>query len=288
MTVNMLKHLVLSLAVAALAVGCARGPNVTSEQLPLRRVVVYRNGVGYFERSGEVDSDEVTFRMKKQMVGDFLASLAIVERGGSSVRSASFPLEIDDDEPPPEPLPGLQSRLKRLPPPPPPKKDDDMREVVLRLDGKEHDLVIGYVAETPLWRPSYRLVVNEKGQADLQAWGIVQNLSGEDWNDVELALVAGAPIAFESTLGDPIIPRRPIVTDTGEVIVSVPEAVTSLQDEQSKDADGVADTEDVDTAEEGYGYSYEADAANRGAGAPSAAAPPPPTAPPAPGSAPMK
>lgn len=73
---------------------CARGPNVVSEQLPLKRVVIYRNGVGYFERAGEVDEDRVGFEMRQRMVGDFLASLAIVERGGSSVRSASFPLEI--------------------------------------------------------------------------------------------------------------------------------------------------------------------------------------------------
>jgi hypothetical protein len=82
----------LSLALA----GCARGPNVGSGDLPLRRVVVYRNGVGYFERSGHVDDERVTFAMRQRMVGDFLASLAVIERGGSSVRSASFPLEVED------------------------------------------------------------------------------------------------------------------------------------------------------------------------------------------------
>ena len=35
----------------------------------------------------------------------------------------------------------------------------DLKTVVLRLDGKAHDLQVGYVAETPVWRPSYRLVV---------------------------------------------------------------------------------------------------------------------------------
>src|SRR6478752_3091211 len=73
--------------------GCARGPNVSSD-LPLRRVVVYRNGVGYFERGGKVDAEQVKFRMRGRMVGDFLATLAIVERGGGSVRSASFPLDV--------------------------------------------------------------------------------------------------------------------------------------------------------------------------------------------------
>jgi hypothetical protein len=226
------------LSTSALALGCARGPNVSTDQLPLKRVVIYRNGVAYFERSGAVDADAVTFKMRQKMVGDFLASLAIVERGGSSVRSASFPLEIQDEDEEPEIDPRYQSMLKPWPGPHPKKKEKNpLREVVLRLDGKEHELVIGYVSETPVWRPSYRLVVQEGGQADLQAWGIVQNLSGEDWNGVDLALVAGAPLAFESTLGAPVIPDRPIVTDTGEVIAAVPGGVTSLEQRESGGVD---------------------------------------------------
>jgi hypothetical protein len=89
---------------AASALGCARGPNVESD-LPLRRVVIYRNGVGYFERAGRVDEERVTFKMRGRMIGDFLATLAIVERGGSSVRSASFPLDIEEETTPNEPPP---------------------------------------------------------------------------------------------------------------------------------------------------------------------------------------
>jgi hypothetical protein len=126
--------------------GCARGPNISTDALPLTRVVVYRNGVGYFERAGRVDADEVRFRMRQRMVGDFLATLAIVERGGSSVRAASFPLDIDekDAEPPPEPV---ESLLKPWPRPEPEKDPaEKMREVVLSMDGAKHDLAIGYVA----------------------------------------------------------------------------------------------------------------------------------------------
>ncbi len=223
-----IRPLVLTSLLGLLAIGCARGPNVSTDQLPLKRVVVYRNGVGYFERSGHVDADAVTFKMRQRMVGDFLATLAIVERGGSSVRSASFPLEIEDDDDDTQLDPRLQSMLKPWPGPPKKKEENPLREVILRLDGKEHDLSIGYVSETPVWRPSYRLVVQESGNADLQTWGIVQNVSGEEWKDVDLVLVAGAPLAFESTLGDPVIPQRPIVTDTGEVIAAVPTGVTSL------------------------------------------------------------
>src|SRR4051794_34490225 len=167
----------LALFLSSASFGCARGPNVSSD-LPLRRVVVYRNGVGYFERSGKVDADAVTFRMRGTMVGDFLATLAIVERGGGSVRSASFPLDVKEDEPPDssdEPSPEYRGMLKPWPNEPPPEKKKDpkgLRDVVLSLDGKEHDLSIGYVAETPVWRPSYRVVVHEGGKADLQTWGI--------------------------------------------------------------------------------------------------------------------
>jgi hypothetical protein len=226
------------------ALGCARGPAVSADGLALKRVVIYRNGVAYFERAGHIEADKVQFKVRREEVGDFLATLAVIEKGGSSVRSASFPIKVDDDkdepsEPPPDPPPVRPladepngSRRVPRPPPPPPKKDrpNKLETVVLELDGKAHDLQVGYVAETPVWRPSYRLVIDKSG-TNLQAWGIVQNLSGEDWSGVKLSLVAGAPLAFEATLGTPVIPRRPTVTDMGEVIASVPRSETSLNQE---------------------------------------------------------
>jgi hypothetical protein len=219
----------------ALLSGCARGPNLSADGLPLRKVVVYRNGVGYFERAGEVDSDAVQFHMRQRMVGDFLATLAIVERGGSSVHAASFPLDVSGDDPTaPDPqfmrMLGAWEHPDELPDSRTVGRNK-LRDVILRLDGKKHDLAVGYVAATPVWRPSYRIVVQDGG-ADLQAWGIVENVSGEDWTDVELSLVAGAPLAFESTLGDPVTPPRPVVTDSGEVIAAVPEGVTSLNERE--------------------------------------------------------
>jgi hypothetical protein len=263
--------------------GCARGPNVGSEQLPLRRVVVYRNGVGYFERSGQVDEERVSFRMRQRMVGDFLASLAVIERGGSSVRSASFPLELEDAEKPapvepePRPMDAPEMGANGRPTPPPPEKKPDpnaMRDVVLHLDGKEHSLLIGYLSETPVWRPSYRVVVADDGRADLQAWGIVQNLSGEDWENVSLSLVAGAPLAFQSTLGTPVIPERPVVTDQGEVLAVVPTGVTSLDqsgmDAQAALAPEAPAAEPAPADEAANAYDSDQEAREEAASAPSA------------------
>lgn len=208
MRIRSLLPLLLTLA------SCAHGPGVGTEQLPLRRVVVYRNGVGYFERAGSVKGDRLEFKVRSASVGDFLATLAVVEQGGSSVRAASFPMHLEDKETPG--APGEKGRGKSR-----------TETVVLELDGGRHDLAVGYVTEQPLWRPSYRLVLGKDGLG-LQVWGIVQNLSGEDWRDVSLSLVAGAPIAFEATLGTPVIPRRPVVSDTGELISAVPRSETTL------------------------------------------------------------
>jgi hypothetical protein len=97
----------------------------------------------------------------------------------------------------------------------------------MELDGREHELAVGYIAEAPVWRPSYRLVL-EKGQAHLQLWGIVQNLSGEDWKDTRLTLVADAPLALTTQLEKPVVPGRPVLTEGEGVIAVVPQSETSL------------------------------------------------------------
>jgi hypothetical protein len=234
-----MKKTVLCLALCAVTClgGCGRAALVSSDALPLQRVVIYRNGVGYFERHGHVETGDVRFKMRSSEVGDFLATLAVMERGGSSVKAAAFPLEDEEKKPRDQ----MTEDEKR-----------GLKTVVLSLDGKRHDLQVGYVAESPVWKPSYRLVVRDGGESELQAWGIVQNLSGEDWKNVTLSLVAGAPLAFQAQLGEAVIPLRPTVTDTGEVIAAVPRGDTSLRQNEGedRDGDGIPDTEDADETKE--------------------------------------
>ena len=220
--------LLLALPLVHLLLGCASTTPLVQSELPLRRVVIYRNGVGYFERAGQVNAPEIKFKLRQNEVGDFLATMAVMEAGGSSVKSASFPMRVEEyDDEPDEPV-GPYLKPVRIPK----KKDPNgLVDVLLMLDGKKHDLQVGYVAEMPVWRPSYRLVIQPNGVADLQAWGIVQNVTGEDWTNVRLSLVAGAPLSFQPTLGEAIIPPRPTVTDNGEVIGAMPGAETSLAPE---------------------------------------------------------
>jgi len=216
----MSKHLIVSLALGILAgSSCASGPPVTADDLKLKRVVIYRNGVAYFEREGRVEGERVRFKVRGDEVGDFLASFAVIEKGGSSVRAASFPLKREEPVPPPDAAGSKPADAKRR-----------METVVMEMDGREHELAVGYIAEAPVWRPSYRLVLGN-GPAHLQLWGIVQNLSGEDWTDTKLTLVADAPLALTAGLERPVIPGRPVLTDDGGAIAVLPQAETTLAEE---------------------------------------------------------
>ncbi len=218
-----------ALALSILLSACGGGPAVLgSDDVPVRRVVLYRNGVAYFERSGQVDGDELHFGVRQSEVGDFLSSLTVVERTAGGVSSVSFEVP-EPPEPPAPPPPEALEEDEEPPPPPEPEEPEDPRvDVNLRLRGQvEHELMVAYVVGAPIWRPSYRVVIDE-GDALLQAWAVVQNTSGEDWTNVELSLTTGTPIAFRSDLGTPVTPPRPQITDTGDVVMAVPMSETTL------------------------------------------------------------
>ena len=91
----------------------------------------------------------------------------------------------------------------------------DSRTVTITASGQGRRTVrVGYVAGAPLWKSSYRLALpaDPNGEkAQLQGWAIVENLSGRDWQDVELTLVSGNPIAFRQALYEAYFVARPEV-----------------------------------------------------------------------------
>ncbi|MBK8257495.1 MAG: hypothetical protein IPK82_33105 [Polyangiaceae bacterium] len=124
----------LGLSVISLfSLGCTHGPDVQAPALALRRVVIYRNGVAYFERAGRVDTNQVTFRVRNEKVGDFLATLAVMEQGGSSVRSASFPVDLDKDADDADEEP-VDPRYEILLKPPVTKKPDAKKRQTRKSD----------------------------------------------------------------------------------------------------------------------------------------------------------
>src|ERR1041384_8138302 len=89
--------------------------------LPVRQVVLYKHGVGFFERSGKLGPGEsARLDFDAAEMNDVLKSLTISERGGGKVtglrydsldplshKLAEFPFDIGNDG-----LPGMLDRLR--------------------------------------------------------------------------------------------------------------------------------------------------------------------------------
>jgi hypothetical protein len=94
------------------------------------------------------------------------------------------------------------------------EREQDLRRMTLSANGAgDRQLFVSYISEVPVWKTTYRLVLPEGADKKplLQGWAIVDNTVGEDWNDVELSLVAGAPQSFIQHLSQPYYSRRAVV-----------------------------------------------------------------------------
>jgi len=94
---------------------------------------------------------------------------------------------------------------------------EDVRHLVLSTAGQaERSIRVSYISEVPIWKTTYRIVLpgpeSPAGTKPLlQGWAVVDNTVGEDWNDVELSLAAGAPQSFIQQLSQPYYLQRPVV-----------------------------------------------------------------------------
>jgi hypothetical protein len=94
------------------------------------------------------------------------------------------------------------------------ERQQDLRRMTIQTDGTgERELYVSYISETPIWKTTYRIVMPSKANEEplLQGWAIVDNTVGEDWNNVQLSLVAGAPQSFIQQLSQPYYSRRPVI-----------------------------------------------------------------------------
>jgi hypothetical protein len=91
---------------------------------------------------------------------------------------------------------------------------EDVRRMTISTSGEgERDLRVSYISEVPVWKSTYRIVLPNHSDAKplLQGWAIVDNTVGEDWDNVELSLIAGAPQSFVQEISQPYYARRPVV-----------------------------------------------------------------------------
>jgi len=106
----------------------------------------------------------------------------------------------------------------------------------------------GYVVPAPVWKASYRLTVPPEGQdgpARLQAFAVVENLSGRDWRVVEVVLTGGQPVLYHQPLYEAVFTARP------EASVDVPNRLTPAVDAGAVPAARAAGPEDEEDAPSG-------------------------------------
>ncbi|MGC4086665.1 MAG: DUF4139 domain-containing protein [Polyangiaceae bacterium] len=187
------------LLLAFLAGGCASARAVTppiQTEASLGRVVVYRNGVAYFERRATVHGNKLKLDVPGQRLDDFLKSLTVLNVKTNKLVPISFPT-----------------------------LEDQADEVEIQLElPKEgvHDLKITYVTESPSWKPSYRLELHGSKPARLEAWAVVHNVSGEDWKHVAVGVGSTSALSFKYDLRSVHFVDRATLTDETQLGVAPP------------------------------------------------------------------
>ncbi|MEO8606875.1 MAG: histidine kinase dimerization/phospho-acceptor domain-containing protein [Chloroflexota bacterium] len=256
--------------------------------LPIRRLTLYKQGIGYFERRGMFEGKTVALVIPREATNDALKSLNIIVHQGEPVLSvdyetpedkakvlAEIPIRLSDRSGMVDLLTSLRGsqvvlnlvdgttasgrligveasldkaessasvilqsemdtyKLQSVP-------VVDIRNLELlderaandvsffldvsrteqtrttltvQLPDGEHDLEIGYLAPSPTWRVSYRIVTDGANNIRLMAWGLFDNSLDEDLEDVTLTLISGRPISFEYGLYESKTPNRPQVSD---------------------------------------------------------------------------
>ncbi len=271
-----------------------------TDSLPVKRVVLYKSGVGYFEHLGRVrESQDVTIPFTSGQLNDVLKSLTVLDLNGGRITgveygsSAPMDRQLDDLRLPvsekaslteflgalrgarlevrngtsvitgrllsverktriaggttlevdylslitdggelrtSELTPafsvklldrGLPGKMDRFLDVVSAGREADVRRMVISTSGTgDRSLFVSYISEVPVWKTTYRVVLSAKAKPLLQGWAIVDNTVGEDWDKVQLSLVAGAPHSFIQNLSQPYYSRRPVVGMPETVLVS--------------------------------------------------------------------
>jgi hypothetical protein len=97
----------------------------------------------------------------------------------------------------------------------------DQRTITINLGGQgERQAGFSYVVSAPVWKTAYRLVLPKDGaKARLQGWGVLENLTGGEWKDVDLTLVSGNPVALKQQLYSAVFVDRPEIPVAASALI---------------------------------------------------------------------
>jgi hypothetical protein len=88
----------------------------------------------------------------------------------------------------------------------------DAKTIVVTSDGAgSREMLVSYTIAAPIWKTTYRVVLDQAGKPFFQGWAIVDNVGEEDWNNVALSLISGTPVSFIQPIQQPFYRYRPVV-----------------------------------------------------------------------------
>jgi hypothetical protein len=88
----------------------------------------------------------------------------------------------------------------------------DAKTITVTSQGSgQREMIVSYTIAAPIWKTTYRVVLDNEGKPFFQGWAIVDNVSEEDWQNVQLSLISGSPISFIQPIQKPMYRYRPIV-----------------------------------------------------------------------------
>ncbi|MCA1565246.1 MAG: hypothetical protein LC803_06365 [Acidobacteria bacterium] len=94
----------------------------------------------------------------------------------------------------------------------------DAKTIVVTSDGAgAREMLVSYTVAAPIWKTTYRVVLDTAGKPFFQGWAIVDNVSEEDWNDVQLSLISGTPVSFIQPIQKPFYRYRPVIPMPGDL-----------------------------------------------------------------------
>jgi hypothetical protein len=91
------------------------------------------------------------------------------------------------------------------------RRRDAKTITVSSLGTGAREMVVSYTVAAPIWKTTYRVVLDPEGKPFFQGWAIVDNVSDEDWQSVQLSLISGSPVSFIQNLQKPLYRYRPII-----------------------------------------------------------------------------
>jgi hypothetical protein len=88
----------------------------------------------------------------------------------------------------------------------------DAKTITVTSEGAgQREMIVSYTIAAPIWKTTYRVVLDEQGKPFFQGWAIIDNVSEEDWKNVQLSLISGTPISFIQPIQKPLYRYRPVV-----------------------------------------------------------------------------